>query len=824
MRTNDRTLQQLDWPQLCAHVADRCAGDPARERWSAPALSAGPAEVRERLRRVAEAMEVLETSGPPPFGGYYDLRPHVERLRRAAALGPEELVQAAATLSCIRHVRSFLVGRREVAPELGSLASALPALGDLADTIRESFDDAGQLTDNASSELGSLRRRVASLRESVAGRMDQLVRDLDQRGLLQDSYFTLRQERYVVPLRSGARGHLQCIVHDVSGSGQTLFVEPQEMVEPNNRLRIAQLELAEEERRVLVRLSEWLREELVAVELGLEVLAEVDEIFAAARLGHDLNAQVVEVSARETVLVRARHPLLVLQGKDVVANDVELRSPGRTLVISGPNTGGKTVTLKMVGLFALMLRAGLPLPVDQGSAMPLFSSVHADIGDDQSLARSLSTFSAHLTNLSGFLGGVSADSLVLLDELVVGTDPREGEALAVAVLRWLADSGAWTVVTTHYEGLKTLALADERFANAAVGFDANNLQPTYRLRMGAPGRSSPIEIAAHLGLPDGIVASARQHLAGEGVQVEDALRELEQLRLEVERERGTLRQERETAQRAAAEAERARSRYDERRRALAADAGDETLQALAAARAELRGLVRELQRGPAGHRQVRKAQQRLEAVEGRVADRARQARLGTHPEAGLPLSSDGSALKPGVEVLVAARGLTGVVESVDPARDQVALRVGALRLVVPSSELRLTAPGKGRRSQGEHKRGGRARASGAARSTPRRPGRRRVAVPKDGDPGSEPLVSSGNNRLDLRGCRVDEALGRCDAFFDRALSRSEQYVFLIHGHGTGALKAAVREHIESSPYILRWRSGMRREGGDGVSIVWIDSM
>lgn len=821
MRTNDRTLEQLDWPRLCAHLADRCAGEQARERWLAPPLLASEALVRRRLQLVAEAMAVLERSGPPPFGGYHDLRPHVERLRRSASLGPEDLLQAAATLRCVRLVRSFLLARHDSAPTLSALAADLPVLGELADTIRESFDDAGQLTDNASPELGGLRRRVASLRESVAGRMERIVRELDQRGLLQDTYFTVRQERYVVPLRSGARGHLRCIVHDVSGSGQTLFVEPEEMVELNNRVRITQLELEEEQRRILIRLSGWLREELGPIEFGLELLAEVDEIFAAARLGRDVDACIVEVSERATILKRARHPLLVLQGNEVVANDVELRSPGHMLVISGPNTGGKTVTLKMLGLFALMLRVGLPLPVDPGSAMPLFASVHADIGDDQSLARSLSTFSAHLTNLAAFLPGVGPFSLVLLDELVVGTDPREGEALAVAVLQWLAGRGAWTVVTTHYEGLKTLALADERFANASVGFDPANLQPTYRLRMGAPGRSSPIEIAAHLGLPPGILTTARAHLEGGDRQVEDALRELEQLRVEVELERGALQTERAAAQSATAEAERARARHDERRRALLAGAGDETLRALSEARTELRAVVRELQRGPVDHRHVDAVRARLQSIDEGAGDQARQARLDPRYAEAAPGPLGNAWLRPGTAVEVVGRGLTGIVEAADSSRDEVEVRVGALRLVVPAARLRPAqehgpAGGPGKRGA----RGAQRQRGPSSRRLP--PGKRRVAVPEDGEAGSKPLVAAGSNRLDLRGCRADEALARADAFFDRCLGRAEPYVFVIHGHGTGALRTAMREHIEASPYVLRWRPGARREGGDGVSIVWLD--
>ncbi|MDY0060540.1 MAG: Smr/MutS family protein [Myxococcota bacterium] len=809
-------LAQLDWPTLCARLASACAGSEAQEFWQSPVFLQERREVEEALRLTGEALDLLARDQAPPLQGLYDLRPHLLRLERDASLEAAELLEVAATLGCIRRTRSFLRDRLDMAPGLGQLAEQLSAARELEESIEEAFDDAGNLADNASPTLGTLRRRVVSLHEGITGRMEQLVRELDGQGHLQDSWFTLRGERYVVPLRAGARGHVRGIVHDVSGSGQTLFVEPEEMVELNNRLRIAQIEVQEEERRILRELSGWVAEQLPTIGPSLQILVRLDRIFAGATLGVDLRATVPTLTDGEILLQRARHPLLQLKGGRVVANDLQLGGEGGVLVISGPNTGGKTVTLKMVGLFALMVRVGLPVPAEPGARFPLFSNVFCDIGDQQSIARSLSTFSAHLTNLASFLPRVERSSLVLLDELVVGTDPREGEALAAAVLRWLADRGARTLVTTHYEALKALALQDPRFVNASVGFDPTTFGPTYQLHLGQPGRSSPLDIASRLGLPEGILQLARTLLPQEKLHLEEAIRSLEQTRDRLAHEQEELARARQAAQQEQREAAAEKEAWSRRRKALVQEGHEETVAALRAARAELAAAVRTLQRG-ADHGGVTIVRRRVDTIADRVAELARQATSPPEERAQPPLTIETAT--PGLPVELTGRGLRGTIEGTDAERRQATVRAGSLRLTVPLAELRpqarppalLGAPGRGSKPPG-----------GPGPRAPAPPpvtGRRRMPAPEGDEP--QLLVQPGLS-LDLRGLRVEEALGEIERFMDKGLAQRHPYVFLIHGHGTGALKVAVREYLESSPYVRRWRPGGRTEGGDGVSVIWLD--
>ncbi len=811
MEGTHTTFEQLDWPQLCHAVADRCAGQEAREYWLDPEFFDSPYRVNQELALVQEAMELLELGEDPPFGAYHDVRIHMERVRRDGAVDGLELIQVAQTLGCARRVRSHLLNHRDEAPGLADLAQTMADLGDLEDSVLEAFEPNGELADNASEELGGLRRQVMALHQSITRRMERLVQELDANGVLQDSYFTLRQERYVVPLRAGAKGQVRGIVHDVSGSGQTLFVEPEEMVELNNRLRIAQLAVAEEQRRILARLGRWIREEFGAIVGNLEVLARVDRIFAAARLGRDLEATVVRVGEGSRVtLRRARHPLLLLKGIEVVPNDLDVTADTKVVIISGPNTGGKTVTLKMLGLFALMVRAGLPIPVDPGSRFPWFDRVFADIGDRQSIEQSLSTFSAHMVSLAGFLPLVRADSLVLLDELVVGTDPREGEALAMAILEYLADRAGLTAVTTHYERLKLLPMEDHRFENLSVGFDPETLAPTFELELGTPGRSSPLDVAARLEIPEVVLARARSHLAGEGPDLQAALRALEQAKLEVERERLRMEAERKEAEAARRAARREEAMWRAKREELLHRGRDEALTALARARQQVTDAVRALQRGRVDHELVTRVRRKLERVEvevhRHVVDKGAQ---------GLTMAK----IREGMEVLVTRSGIKGKVQGVEPSKGRVTVVTpGGLKVTVKPGDLEALSP-----SQPPVRPKARPAERSGRRKAPRGRGKsKRVPVPPadELDTGAPPPNEA--NTCDLRGARVDEALEQVERYLDRALERSVFAVFVVHGHGTGALKKAVREFLERSPYVARWRPGTRVEGGDGVSVVWLD--
>jgi len=619
-------------------------------------------------------------------------------------------------------------------------------------------------------------------------------------GMLRDAYYSVRGDRYVVPLRAEHKAHLPGIVHNASGSGQTLFVEPQELVELGNQLTIADASTLEEEQRILGELSGAVGRRADALGRDVETLATLDETLAGARLADDLSAtppRLGDASRESFRLLAARHPLLVLQmtarGRKgaVVANDVDLPEPARALVVSGPNAGGKTMTITAVGLAALMARAGLPVAAAEGSRMPLYRTVYTAIGDEGDLSRDLSTFTAHLTALRHILEAAGPGTLVLIDEIAADTDPREGAAIAAAALEKLVSAGAQVLITTHLEELKALALSDDRFASASVGFDVDKLAPTYHLRMGEVGRSSAIEIAARVGLPADVCARAKEILGGGSSALASALERLET--------------ERAAASRARAEAEEARKTLAEERRAVQAEiaalraaerevrsgARAELLEDLARRRQQIAEMVAQLQAAPALARAVDAQQRvaRLEAEEEREA--AREQVRAEEPEP--PARGE---IRPGVAVRHARLGVEGTV--IEVVEDGVLVQMGALRTKVAREDLvplarKPKGAGAGFRKTAREKI---ARAE-AARAAP---------------------ASIAIRPLDVRGLRVDEALRALEDELDRRLREGAEEVQVLHGHGSGALKAAIREHLARSPYVRRARAGASHEGGDGVTV------
>jgi DNA mismatch repair protein MutS2 len=610
---------------------------------------------------------------------------------------------------------------------------------------------------------------------------------------LRDRYFTIRNERYVLPVLASARSAVPGIVHNASQSGQTLFVEPESMVELGNELSIANAVAAEEEQRILRELSEALGAGSGALAGDLEVLAGLDVLEGSARLASDLDAHSPEVLTPTAAfeLLSLRHPLLVLQHKKVVASHVRLDPPQRALIVSGPNGGGKTVAITAVGLSALMLRAGLPVPAAAGSRLPFFLEVKAAVDERGDLAKDLSTFTAHLAAVKDMLDGAVPGSLVLVDEIAADTDPREGAALAAAILEALVERGAAVLVTTHLDELKAIALGDPRYANARVGFDAVRLQPTYQLHLGSPGSSSALEVAGRVGLPAAVVERARAALGGQGGALGEALRALDAERARLEAERRAAAEARERARKAE---ERARAAEEEARRSereAAARMGAALEEDLEAARAEVADLLAGLQSRPTV-KAATEAAAKLHAWRATVAGatRAAQAKAEAGPEA-LPEAP----LAPGSRVRILSLGQEGEVVEVDGANALV--RAGSLKIRRPTSDL-LPLRGKARdvalaRTRAEKL----TAAQGARPDAPR----------------------SAERRLDVRGLRVDELLREVDRFLDGLYAEGEAECVVLHGHGSGALKQALRDHLSASPYVASYRAGDRHEGGDAATVV-----
>jgi len=792
-----KTRADLEWDRVLGALADRCAGPLgthlARTLPFAPTREAA----RRSLTESAEASRLLEEGRTLPVGDVEDVREAIERARVGGVLSPVELRGVGRLLGAARALRRFLASRRADVPALFDACSTDPTLDDLADEISRSFEPDGTLADRASPRLRELRSEWHAARQRMLSRMEDLMGRYES--VLQDRFVTEREGRWVLPVRSDAHERFPGIVHATSSSGATLFVEPRAVIPMGNRLKVLEADVRREEEAVYARLTTLVSDALPSVEAAARALALADVRAAIATLARDLTLvfpKIVDEPRLE--LRRARHLLLALDLPAVVPSDLELEA-GRAMVVSGPNAGGKTVALKTMGLAALMVRAGMPVACDAGSTVGLFDVVLTDVGDDQSLQKNLSTFSAHVSNLVAILQDTTRGALVLLDELAGGTDPREGEALAAGVLDSLCARGGAVAATTHYEGLKALALADPRFVNASVGFDIATMTPTFQLALGVPGSSSALAVARRFGMPSTVIDRAERFLTREDQSFETVVKRLHDERAALELARGAAedreREARLMRTRLEGELESAKSRE---KRALSEEAR-ELMDRLRRAREDLREAQSRLRAKKIEPEALREAERSIERVSGEVAMGGALERLVTRveePPAEMVRAGD---LRKGSRVWVPR--LRAEAEVVDVSGEQVRVAAGPLKLTIAASELRAVAPPE---------------------PAPSRP----AARPKSGAARAEPLeespVQTSDNTCDLRGLRVDDAVAMATSFLDRALGERHRAVFLLHGHGTGALREAIRKELAQTPYVARFRSGETDRGGDGVTVVWLN--
>ena len=790
---DERSLRELGWPQVVEALAGRCRLPAGRRRARSLAFLGTADEVREALSRVGEARALAEQGLSLPLSGLGEVEPHLERAAKGGALEPPALRECAALSRAAARTRAALASRLE-APRLSALAADLSDDEGLAGRIEEAVDPSGAVTDRASPALGGLRERVRGLHRALKSQVEALLGDEGLSRHLRDRYYTIRDERYVLPVLASDRAKVPGIVHGASQSGQTLFVEPEPMVELGNELSIAAAMAAEEEERVLRELSSAVAGRGEALRRDLAVLSALDLLEAQARLASELDASAPEVCAPADgfALRDLRHPLLLLQGKKVVASDVVLEPPRRALVVSGPNGGGKTVAVTAVGLCAVMLRAGLPVPAARGSRLPCYARVRAAVDERGDLERDLSTFTAHLAAVREMAESAGPGSLVVVDEIAADTDPREGAALAAAILEDLLERGAQVLVTTHLDELKALALTDGRFANARVGFDPERLAPTYQIHLGAPGASSALEVARRVGLSERVVARARAQLGGRGGALGAALRALEEERARLAAEREGLSRERERARAAEAEARSAGQAARRAEKEAAARVAASLAEEVEAARDEVARLLADLQAKPTVRRAT-EAAERLETWAATVAQAGRVAEA--QAEAG-PEALPAGRVEAGTRVRIASLGQEG--EVVEISGSEALVRVGALKVRRPLSDL-VPLAGKARPGPGiARSRAERLAAAAEARAEPLRAGER---------------------RLDVRGMRVEELLREVDRFLDALYAQGAAGCTVLHGHGTGALKQALRDHLGASPYVADFRAGEDHEGGDAVTVV-----
>jgi len=785
LHVDERSLVRLEWPQVLETLCGEARTPGGRARCGGDLFQPDAAAVRDALAETAEAAMLLAGDGAAPLGGVVDLSGVFRRLRKGGVLTAGELLDLRATLHALHATAAFLARRAESAPRLADRAAAIGDQRALADDIDDAVDSDGRVRDAASPALRQARAEVRGLSAELEQRLERYLRDPDVQAALSDRFHTMRNDRYVLPVRADSKGAVRGIVHDASASGTTLFIEPEAVVETNNRLKSAELTVERETLRVLRDLSVRAAAVLDDVEASLAVLEAIDLVFARARWGAARGAVRPEVGEAGVVrLPQLRHPLIAAD--EVVPSDLAVGGGYRVLVISGPNAGGKTVAMKAMGLAVLLAHAGIFVPAAAGARVDWTDAVVADIGDEQDIGRSLSTFSAHMANLSAIVAAAGPGTFAVLDEIGVGTDPGEGAALAQAMLEALADAGARVVTTTHYNLLKEMAAVDPRFENASVEFDAETLAPTYRVRMGTPGASSATTVAARMGLRGDVLERANQLLEREDRQLDHMLSELAASRVALEAEQ-------QEAERLRAESEAARADYRARLERLQARR-DELFEAMrrdlerafADAHGQVAAVIRDLQRGGTA-RDAAHARERLLAAQARTEAEARR-HTPPAPETGSgtpPL--DWRRARPGDAVVVAGAG-PATLDALPDRRGRAVVRVGTARMVVPAERVR------------------------AADAAPA------PAEPPHREPAPAQSLRGGTERCDLRGLRVEEAIERVEAALDRATGEGRDRVAILHGKGTGALRDAVRRHLHASPSVTAFAPAPPEAGGEGVTL------
>lgn len=775
------TLTALDWPVLVDALAERARTSLGARRARGLAPLADRAGVVRAHDEIDELSLLAERGVDPPIGAIEDIAVEAIRAEKGELLTGQELRRAGLTLGALRDLAWFFARHDEIVPRLADRAAEILVDDATADDLLVAFENDGTLSSRTYPELGELRRHIADLHTSVRETLHGLLRDTDMRELLQDDFITQRNDRYVLPIKAHAKRWDLGIVHGTSGSGQTVYVEPKQVVELNNRLRLAEAALEQAERRILTALTASLGRCRPEITAALAAVADLDLAVARRGLSLALGACRPSVGDQGVIDVQgARHPVLVLRGIDVIGNALAIGPEHPALVLSGPNAGGKTVSLKTLGLLALLVQHGCFVPAEPGARVDLFTAIHAAIGDAQSVQGDLSSFSGHLLVIATMIEAAAPGHLILLDEIASGTDPAQGAALAQAVLERLIALGPRVVVTTHFARLKALPASDPRFVSAAVEYADG--RPTYRVLPGAHGQSHAFGIAEKMGLEAAVLARARD-LMGEGERdLADLLQALDRARAEAEEAR---RDARAQAQRLAArEAEVARREHDLQRRAqqLRDEAASEFRDRLASAERAIGAVVAELQRDPS-HARVKAARATVGALRALAPEAAPE------PAAARPALSTGDRVR--------HKGTGAIGEIVAVQGDQAQVVAGAIRLKVPVDQLEPTD---------------------LAPSTT--PPRRQAAKPPP--PALDRAIRLPGNTLDLRGQRVDEGLEAADRFFDRALRDGHDVVFLLHGHGTGALKQALRRWLPTCPAVRGWAPADEDQGGDAFTVAQLD--
>lgn len=742
-------------------------------------------KVRFLQRQTSEARNLLTVEvNLPSLGGTRDIRAALQRAALGAILEPEQLLNVKQTLGVARQIKVFLLERKEEYPIIAGLATDLFVLKEIEEAIEKSIGEQGEVLDTASAALGDIRRTKKNLSSRIKERMEQILRNADYQKMLQESIITIRSERYVVPIKQEYKNQFPGLVHDQSASGATLFVEPMLIVNLNNDLRRLSLQEKDEIAKILTQLSLKIGQHVVALEETLKALAKIDFVLAKGRLSEEMHAISPVLNNHGFLKIKqARHPLL---GEKAVPIDAHLGKEFRVLVITGPNTGGKTVTLKTVGLLTLMTQCGLHIPAGEESVMAVFNKVYSDIGDEQSIEQSLSTFSAHMTYIARILPEINQKSLVLLDELGAGTDPTEGAALAMAILEDLYEKKARVVATTHYSELKNFSYSREGIENASVEFNLETLSPTYRLLIGIPGRSNAFAIAQRLGLAQEVIAQAQDKLAEKDKQMAHVLHNLEETRIQAEQDRLNIEEAKKEIEELKAEYEKKIIKLKERYDKVITRAYQKAEQVVSQTERESRELIEDLKKAQQEknvQETLRQAKEKLNQMNKEITQKAENK---VAPSAALKEKE----VSIGLAVYLPKLGQRGEIISLPDSKGEVQVQVGIMRFSLKIAELQKT-------------------------------GKEKTSLKKVSNDHKFTFTKLQNfsPELDLRGLLAEEALEKLDKYLDDAFVAGMKQVNIIHGKGTGALRQAVQQYLKIHPQIESYRLAGLDGGGDGATIV-----
>lgn len=779
----ERTLRVLEFTKIREHMAEKALTSLGAERCRALVPSCSLAEVQLWQQETEEANVILTYLGGHPMVAFTDVRPYLALCDKGATLSPKALLAIAELLRAARAARSALITDRDNTPLLKQKAEGLSSLRNLEQDITDAIISEDEIADRASSELMNIRRHLRGATERIKDKLNQMIHNASFAKFLQDPIITMRGDRYVLPVKAEYRGSVPGLVHDQSTSGATLFIEPMAAVEMGNELKQWEAKEQQEIERILAALSAEVAPYAENLREDVERLGEMDFIFAKGLLSREMNAVAPKLNEEGFInIIRGRHPLI--DPEKVVPSNLWMGREFTTLIITGPNTGGKTVTLKTVGLFTLMAQAGLQVPADLGTELSVFEQVFADIGDEQSIEQSLSTFSSHMTNIVSIMQEVTPRDLVLFDELGAGTDPTEGAALAQSILQRLLDIRVRTLATTHYSELKAFALSTRGVENASVEFNVETLRPTYRLSIGVPGKSNAFEISRKLGLPEKIIDGAKTLLSAESVRFEDVIANAEYHRQVAERERALAEQAARETTRLRDEAERLRREMEDKRESTLRKTKEDARRIMEQARRESEIILSELKRlkksAAAPDHEAAELRRRLEKDIDSLSEGLRQ-RVDT-------VTAPPKTLRIGDEVDILTLNTRGTVLAPPDAKGEVQLQAGIMKLKAHITQLRLVKEEK--------------------------PKPKSVVKTQTGA-----MTRTVRMECDIRGMAVDEAIPVVDQYLDEAVLASLGEVSIIHGKGTGALRQGIQQHLRHHPHVKRFRLGVYGEGEHGVTIV-----